>query len=598
MSKSTRDFCIVLDRTGNILSIEYGNESNLSQEVRSIARAAAECGVGHLAFVWTGEPSAHPLRIELDVALFDSAEHVTVLGEECRDLPYGLSLRELDVLTLVATGASNPSIATAMYISVRTVTTHIDHLMRKLGVSSRTTAATMAIDQGLLKAPFPPGADGYDVLGIGRAIHAAEAPSTHRISRARRPIHRRPLMIGAAIPLAGFASEDGKEMANASRLAIDELNERGGVGGRMLQLEIAPVDILSSASIRTAFRTLAESDVDVLMSGYLTHQSVAHEIAAESGIPYLHAATSDTMENAVLSNRSRYERVFQVCPSESNYAPRFVEVMSELRDRGEWAPSSRRLTIIENAWGSVQNDTGFNLGIELAERLAEKHKWDIDVLRPQPGMTSWAEFATHIRHLEPAAVLIGHCQIPGLAEFLETFLADPSDTLLYSLYAPSVREFRSLLGSKVEGLLWATVTGTYSDSFAQRFASNYFNAFGSSPGRSHAGIAYDRINLMANAWAQVPIPHDRSRVAQELKRQVYRGVNGVYYLGSGSQTALSYTHAHQDPSLSQAHLVFQIQSGHQRILSPLPYADAHFQAPHWLTKTREIQKSGNRSPIL
>jgi DNA-binding NarL/FixJ family response regulator len=62
-----------------------------------------------------------------------------------------LSVRETQVLALVASGNSNPSIARALFLSEATVKTHLLHVFEKLGVSDRTRAVTLAMELGLLK---------------------------------------------------------------------------------------------------------------------------------------------------------------------------------------------------------------------------------------------------------------------------------------------------------------------------------------------------------------------------------------------------------------------------------------------------------------
>ena len=64
--------------------------------------------------------------------------------------PEFLSERELEVLRLVATGASNRSIATELYISESTVKTHIQSIFQKLGVNDRTEAVTHALQKGII----------------------------------------------------------------------------------------------------------------------------------------------------------------------------------------------------------------------------------------------------------------------------------------------------------------------------------------------------------------------------------------------------------------------------------------------------------------
>ena len=72
------------------------------------------------------------------------------------EAPYGLSARELDVLNGLAQGASNQRIASERAISVRTVTTHVERILVKLGQESRAGAASKASREGLLRLDMWP----------------------------------------------------------------------------------------------------------------------------------------------------------------------------------------------------------------------------------------------------------------------------------------------------------------------------------------------------------------------------------------------------------------------------------------------------------
>ena len=54
----------------------------------------------------------------------------------------------MEVLELVAAGRSNREIAEALFISPKTASVHVTHIMDKLGVNSRIEAATIAIRIG------------------------------------------------------------------------------------------------------------------------------------------------------------------------------------------------------------------------------------------------------------------------------------------------------------------------------------------------------------------------------------------------------------------------------------------------------------------
>ena len=140
---------------------------------------------------------------------------------------------------------------------------------------------------------------------------------------------------------------------------------------------------------------------------------------------------------------------------------------------------------------------------------------------------------------------------------------------------------RRAAGEAADGLIWATVNGTYGDPLAAAFHPAYRREHGRPPGRSHAGIAYDSVHLLAQAWGSVANPRRFRDVAAACAAPPYRGVNGAYYLGTPGQSALAYPNVTPDPSLGQAHLTFQIQGGRHRILAAHPYADAAFRTPPW-----------------
>jgi two-component system, NarL family, response regulator len=75
-----------------------------------------------------------------------AAQLASHLGEET------LSSREVQVLTLVATGNSNKAIAAQLVISEDTAKAHVASIIAKLGANDRTHAVTLARERGILPA--------------------------------------------------------------------------------------------------------------------------------------------------------------------------------------------------------------------------------------------------------------------------------------------------------------------------------------------------------------------------------------------------------------------------------------------------------------
>ena len=80
------------------------------------------------------------------------------------DGPAGLTRREIEVLRLIARGASTKDVAALLVISPKTAGSHIEHIYTKLGVSSRAEAGLLAVHYGLL----PEGAFGVDQAATAR----------------------------------------------------------------------------------------------------------------------------------------------------------------------------------------------------------------------------------------------------------------------------------------------------------------------------------------------------------------------------------------------------------------------------------------------
>lgn len=61
-----------------------------------------------------------------------------------------LSAREIDVLRLIAQGKTNRQITQELMVSLSSVKTYVQRVIKKLGVSDRTQASVRAVEMGLL----------------------------------------------------------------------------------------------------------------------------------------------------------------------------------------------------------------------------------------------------------------------------------------------------------------------------------------------------------------------------------------------------------------------------------------------------------------
>jgi HD-GYP domain-containing protein (c-di-GMP phosphodiesterase class II) len=108
------------------------------------------------------DEAAAELRADVRAGRLDSEVVEAVLGaaghrkSRRREGPAGLTVREIEVLRLLARGLSNKEIAARLVISPKTVANHVEHIYSKIDASSRARAGLFAMQHGLLpEEEFP-----------------------------------------------------------------------------------------------------------------------------------------------------------------------------------------------------------------------------------------------------------------------------------------------------------------------------------------------------------------------------------------------------------------------------------------------------------
>lgn len=109
---------------------------------QQLTQARARLGDARVEALWATQLCV-PTESVIDWALTDDEEQPPVAK-------HNLSPRELDVLRLLVDGLSNQEIAAELFISPRTVESHVANVLGKLSLDSRAAAAVYAVRHGLV----------------------------------------------------------------------------------------------------------------------------------------------------------------------------------------------------------------------------------------------------------------------------------------------------------------------------------------------------------------------------------------------------------------------------------------------------------------
>jgi DNA-binding CsgD family transcriptional regulator len=140
----------LVDGYGNTACLTGENIITPLLEDRAFMRAMSFCVAEDQYFRWgRGKDWWHVRIIRVARPMFpDDGTRLIIVRE--KELPYGITPRELDVLTLLSFGLGNVEISRILVISPRTAIHHVENIMAKLGVNSRAACGAIAVREGLV----------------------------------------------------------------------------------------------------------------------------------------------------------------------------------------------------------------------------------------------------------------------------------------------------------------------------------------------------------------------------------------------------------------------------------------------------------------
>lgn len=145
--ETTRRVLEISPRTRVIALTSFGDDDLVRRALKAgaisylLKNVSAEELAEAIEAAYAGKPTLAP---EAAQALINTTNEEPAVGHDLTD-------REMEVLELMVEGLSNPEIADQLVVSRFTVKNHVSNILSKLGVSSRTEAATLALREELVR---------------------------------------------------------------------------------------------------------------------------------------------------------------------------------------------------------------------------------------------------------------------------------------------------------------------------------------------------------------------------------------------------------------------------------------------------------------
>lgn len=330
------------------------------------------------------------------------------------------------------------------------------------------------------------------------------------------------IKIGGLLETSGPLASLGQPGLDGAMLAVEQINAKGGIAGRKLELVNLNTEGDNTKSVTAAKRLLEQSDVVGLVG------------PMNSGSSYAIIDTVQRASTAMISNGGSRGIVLPAQDKKWIFLSPLTDVlvqgvmMADMKQRGV---KNVALLHADSPFGTSGRDqlekNAASFGIKIAAQQAYGN--DDKDMTPQ---------LTKIRSVNPDAVIVwatGPGQAIAVKNYRQLGLTAP----LYLSQAANDFNFLRLAGGAADDILIPSskiyVTGSLKDSDPQKavlssFVRDYQAKYGKPPA-TFAGNAYDAVNMIAEAIRKAGPDRAKIRDAIEsLKDHV--GVTAVYSYGA------------------------------------------------------------------
>ena len=254
------------------------------------------------------------------------------------------------------------------------------------------------------------------------------------------------IRIGALYPLTGPLAKYGNEELRGVKIAVQLVNTRGGINGRLVTLEIADAPDVA-AGWRETYR-LARKKVPAIIGTYSSTIALAGSEAADRN----KVVWWETGAVADLVTSRGYPEVFRLGPSGATLAAQSAAFATEvLAPRFKIAPRALKLAVVyeNDPYGSSVGDGIRAEAAAKGFRLAGSYPYD-------PATETFAGIMRELARAKPDVVVIASYLHDG-ARFREALLGSklPIKAVIGKCAAFFTPEMAKLLGAKIDGVFVA-----------------------------------------------------------------------------------------------------------------------------------------------
>jgi len=367
---------------------------------------------------------------------------------------------------------------------------------------------------------------------------------------------------------------DGVDGLNGAKLAVKEINAAGGAGGAKLELiEFDTKEMTPDAVISAFERVKGDPDISATVSSLTSLTNFEIEYFAELGMPYMLAVNSQQTRDFVSPDPEKFKNVWSLTPAYDGYETELPIVLEGIIKAGTLNPRDRTVALI-----GADNPYSMSIYNGLKKSFPA-NGWTItfDEVVPPTEVNDWRSLLAKIRANPPVAIVNTEPSSSNAATFMNQYMEDPTNSVMFIQYAPSVPEFSELTKGNSKGVMYNLLGGAIKSPKHPRTAEINERAkaeYGRDSG-SYVYLLYEMVYLLADCYNKGVDPKDWTGLSKCLE-------DTDKILANGRMVFDKKTHLATQDNDHVPIQFYQIWEGEHTLIYPDKYATGQFHLPPWM----------------
>ncbi len=327
-----------------------------------------------------------------------------------------------------------------------------------------------------------------------------------------------PIKIGAIYPLTGSVAYNGQSKQHGAKIAEEEINAKGGIMGRPVQLVIEDGQCKPADSVNAGEKLIVKDKVTVVAGAFCSGATAAViPVVERHKVPFVSGVSSNPALTA-----ERKEFFFRACPHEGMYAPSMSKHMVE-----KMGAKNLAFIAVNDDWGRGTAKTFTSEVQKVGGKVVTTEYFE-------PGETNFAPLLTKIKGLNADGVFFVAITQDG-AMLMRQYKEMGLKTKVFGVGSLATDTFAKLAGPASEGIyVMAPYVPSAPGKKNEEFINKYRARAKEDPDK-YSLAGYDVVYIIAQAIERGKST-EPAKIREALEKTNYEGIVSRYDFDQVHQT--------------------------------------------------------------